>query len=131
MSIKFNDEQQACIARINEFITNQTAFSKLIINGSGYLCPSFDENGNYFLSDNMIYINVKNEQEFKNLKFIIESKIAKYWLNQFRLNGFSDSKNIQIFPYIPYDNEISDVSIYKYFNLTQEEIDLIEKTIKD
>jgi 16S rRNA G966 N2-methylase RsmD len=104
---------------------------KLIINGSGYLCPSFDPNGDYFLSDNMIYIHLENESQYENLKYIIESKIVKYWLNQFRLNGFSDAKNIQIFPYIPYDKKISDSDIYSYFNLTQSEIDLIEKTIKD
>lgn len=105
--------------------------SKFIINGSGYLCPSFDPKGDYFLSDNMIYIHVDNEDQFNNLKFIIESKLCKYWLSQFRLNGFSDSKNIQNFPYIPFDKQISDSDIYKYFNLTQEEISLIEKTIKD
>ena len=104
---------------------------KLIINGSGYLCPSFDSKGDYFLSDSMIYIHVDNEDKFKNLKFIIESKLSRYWLNQFRLNGFSDSKNIQNFPYIKYDNQLSNQDIYTYFNLTQDEIDLIEKTIKD
>jgi hypothetical protein len=100
---------------------------KLIINGSGYLCPSFDLNGDYFLSDNMIYIHLENENQFKNLKFIIESKIVKYWLNQFRLNGFSDAKNIQLFPYIPYDKKLSYLEIYSYFDLTKEEINLIEK----
>jgi hypothetical protein len=103
---------------------------KLIINGSGYLCPSFDKNGDYFLSDNMTYIHINNEDEFNNLKIILESKIANYWLNQFRLNGFSDAKNIIILPYIPYNNKLSNYDIYQYFNLTQEEIDLIENTIK-
>lgn len=104
---------------------------KLIINGSGYICPSFDPTGNYFLSDNMLFIHLENEVEFNNLKQILESKVSKYWLNQFRLNGFSDAKNISIFPFIPFNNQLSNLDIYNYFNLTQEEIDLIESTIKD
>lgn len=104
---------------------------KLIMNGSGYLCPSYDNTGNYFLSDNMIYIHLDNQDQFENLKYIIKSKIVKYWLCQFRLNGFSDAKNIINFPYIPYNNKITEKNIYKYFNLTDEEIKLIEDTIKN
>lgn len=104
---------------------------KLIINGSGYLCPSFDKYGEYFLSDNMIYIELENENQYHNILKVLNSKIVKYWLNQFRLNGFSDVKNIQLFPFISLDKEYTDQDLYEYFNLTQEEIDLIEKTIKD
>jgi site-specific DNA-methyltransferase (adenine-specific) len=105
--------------------------SKVIMNRSGYLCPSYDSTGDYFLSDNLIYLNIENNSEFNNFNSIIESKIFKYWLNQFRLNGFSDEKNLKRFPIIEINKNWTNIELYEYFNLTQEEIDLIEKTIKD
>jgi hypothetical protein len=50
----------------------------------------------------------------------------KYWLKQFRLNGFSDSKNIQNFPYLSIDRKWNDIDIFKYFNLDDNEIKFIE-----
>ena len=101
------------------------ASPKIIMNRSGYLCPSYDPTGIYFLSDNLIYLNVNSDVEFNNFNSIIESKILKYWLNQFRLNGFSDEKNLKRFPYLEINRSWTNLELYEYFELTQEEIDLI------
>lgn len=98
---------------------------KILMNRSGYLCPSYDSTGNYLLTDNICYIEIENELEFNNFKSIIESKIVKYWLTQFRLNGFSDEKNIKNFPKIDLSITWTDETLFEYFELTKEEIELI------
>ena len=110
------------------FINNDISDKKkkIILNQSGYLCPSYDDSGEFFLSDNLIYIEVKSEENYNNFISLFNSKIMKYWLKQFRLNGFSDSKNIQNFPYLSIDRKWNDIDIFKYFNLDDNEIKFIE-----
>lgn len=109
---------------------NSDNIKKIIINGSGYLCPSYDDCGIYFLSDNISYIEISGENEYKSFMDIFNSKIFNYWLIQFRLNGFSDAINIRKFPQIDLSKSWTDEKLYEYFNLTEEEINLIESTIK-
>lgn len=110
------------------FINNDISDKKkkIILNQSGYLCPSYDDSGDFFLSDNLIYIEVKSEENYNNFISLFNSKMMKYWLKQFRLNGFSDSKNIQNFPYLPIDRKWDDIEVFKYFNLDDNEIKFIE-----
>ena len=111
----------------NDYSDNKT---KIVFNGSGYLMPSYDERGNYFLSDNISYIEISSKSEYDSFMSLFNSKIFKYWLNQFRMNGFSDSKNIKNFPKVDLSMKWTDKDLYEYFNLTEEEINLIETTIK-
>ena len=104
---------------------------KIIINGSGYLCPSYDDYGNYFLSDNISYLAVNNIDEYNSFMKIFNSKLFNYWLNQFRLNGFSDAINIRKFPKLDISRSWSDKDIYEHFELTKEEIELVEEVTKN
>lgn len=108
--------------------------SKVIWSNSGYNAPFYDD-GNFGLGDHSAAILVDNKNEAENLIwFLTESKIIKF-LQQLKVSsgyviGFSSIQK-----YIPnikniLNIKLTDEELYQHFNLTQEEIDLIESTIK-
>lgn len=112
----------------NKLMNNQYS-KKIILSRSGNLCPSFDD-GKYGCSDNFMYLLTDNEKNVDSLISIIESKIYKYISSQFTMNGFSQEKILRKFPKIDLSKIWTDIELYKYFYLIEEEIDLIENTIK-
>jgi hypothetical protein len=105
---------------------------KVTICRTGYLSPSFD-NGNYGITDNMTYCLVENENEAKNLIFLLESNVRKYLEFQYS-RSHGDRMETTVFlmkkiNLIGVEN-INDNIIYSLFNLTLEEMKHLEKTIK-
>lgn len=110
----------------------ETNTSKVIMSDSGYLRPFYDS-GNFGISSHSLFVRVKNEIEGKSLISYLNSKFLRF-LSNMKPNSGSEVNILKIRNLIP-KVELSKVwtnqEIYEYFNLTEEEIDLIEKTIKD
>lgn len=102
---------------------------KVIINATGTYNPFYDD-GNTGTSHNMKFIVVKDEFEGKNLEFYVKSKLIQFVLDKCRYSGAASNEVYLSIPFIDYSNTLTDQIIYNHFNLTTEEIQLIEGTIK-
>jgi site-specific DNA-methyltransferase (adenine-specific) len=73
-------------------------------------------------------IQIKDMTEGLNIRNLYSKKIFIYYILNEKTGGF----NTGIFklPKLNFTKSWTDQELYEYFNLTQEEIDLIEKTIK-
>jgi len=105
---------------------------KVLISRTGYLMPSFDAGG-LGITDNMNYINVETQTEATNIIFLLESPIRKYLGIQFSKSArdgitttIYNLKKIDVKKLKSINNEL----IYSLYNLSQEEIKHLEKTIK-
>ena len=101
---------------------------KIVVSNAGYLIPYFDK-GMMGTTQNAFFVEVKDENEAKLISDLIISKIFKFYLH---MNKFSAYFNrvLNTLPYPDIKNPVSDEKLYEYFNLTDEEIKLIEETIK-
>ena len=100
--------------------------SKIIISNIGFEV-AFNKEGSLNLSDSLSYI-LGNENDYDNFVKLINSKLIKFILKYYKNNTLHDlyklmNKNLY---YIPLNECYTDYSIYKYFNITEEEINLIE-----
>jgi hypothetical protein len=110
----------------------ESELKKVIISqGGSYPFPFYD-NGEYSCSDNIRYLIVNNEEEGILMVDFIKSKIIKF-LEECLTKGIDMDFSYSILNILKIDfkNMKSLNDIYQYYKLTQEEIDLIEKTIKD
>jgi hypothetical protein len=75
------------------------------------------------------FILCDNEEIAKNMIWIFSnSKLSKFYsmmINSGGMNGFNFIR-----PNADYTNRLNDYDIYKYYNLTQEEIDFVESNVK-
>jgi hypothetical protein len=106
----------------------------VIINWSGHFYKKDDDKYLYRSIMDVSGRNTKkvitnNENESISLISYFKSKVIRFYVNSKKTSGF----NTPLFdvPKISLSKIYIDVDLYEYFNLTQEEIDLIEKTIKD
>jgi len=97
---------------------------KLIISMPGYIKPLYDyECG---CTDATLYHITKNKIEAEYLITLLNSPLYKFIINNYReLTGLNNHKNINRLCICP----INDTEIYKYFNLTDVEIKLIENIV--
>jgi len=85
----------------------------------------------YFTSNlNFIYFLLEEYESFDSLVSYMNSNVFKFLL----FNSDNGSRAISIgslknFPAVVFDKEWSNVELYEFFNLTQEEINLIESTV--
>lgn len=70
------------------------------------------------------WLEIENDVDRNNLKNLLNSNLYKFCIKNLR-SGMAIVSSINFLPKI---NAFVDIDIYKFFNLTQEEIDLIEKT---
>jgi hypothetical protein len=114
------------LSNINPLVLQLYNVTKLIIPRTGSLNKSLICSDCFTTENSLIYIgkNLKGVQKFLNSKMVL-------FLNYETLNGQATNMNfIQNLPNIGDTVFDSDQEIYEYFNLTQDEIDLIESTIK-
>ena len=92
---------------------------------SGYYKPFLDL-GETSGSEIVMSINVGNIEEGQNLMSILNSKLYRFIINTAKWSGFLNKEVIRNLPKMDTSISWSDNSIYKYFNLTQEEIKYVE-----
>lgn len=98
---------------------------KVIISMCGYIKAEYDKECG--CSDATLFMYVKNKEESKKVINLLNSKPYKMIINNYRqLTGFNNHENINKLPLIDIK---TNENIYKYFNLTEEEINLIEDNI--
>jgi hypothetical protein len=105
---------------------------KVIFSDSGYLSPIYD-NGKFGLNSHSYAIVVNDESESINLINYMNSKIVIFLSKCFPSSGFENTivKVIINMPQIDLSRSWIDQELYEYFNLTPEEIQLIEETIEE
>ena len=70
------------------------------------------------------------EEEANGLKSYMKTKLFRFLLLQALTSINISKEKFELIPVIDFNKEISDEILYKKYNLTKEEIDLIEKKIK-
>lgn len=105
---------------------------KVIWSNSGYNKPFYDD-GKFGLGDHAAAILVDSEKEAENLIWMLtESKLIKF-LQKLKVGSgyFMGISLIQnLIPQIKYLEKCADEDLYMYFNLSNDEIELIEKAVK-
>jgi len=97
-------------------LDNDAGKKRIILSNKGYLSPFVCENKNITYSDNFSYILYEN-----NLLKLMKSKIIDYLIYQYNKNGFDRIKCVKMIKKV----NLKD-NIYESFNLTKEEIEIIE-----
>jgi hypothetical protein len=101
----------------------------VIMSRSGYLKPFYD-NGIIGVGGDCFSCLVKNENEGNKIIKLLNSKLYKFYIETNKWSGFHNKVVLQDLPNIINNIEdINDNTIYEFFNITKEEIDLIEKNL--
>lgn len=106
----------------------------LLSKGGSYTFPLFDNKGEMSASDNLLVYYTKNKLDGENFVFICNSKLVKFIENVITKGNDMDYSWTMLNLPIVKDLDIkkySDQELYEYFNLTPEEIKLIEETIQE
>ncbi len=94
---------------------------KKVLFSNGMCIVPFYDNGTMGVTQGGIYIPVNDEQEGNKLVEYLNSKLLVYLMKATKWSNFETSK--QLFWYIPFSPDISDVNTY--FGLTPDEISII------
>jgi len=92
--------------------------------------PLIDYNGDWGVgSDSVMVIYSDDNKKLDQLYNYFTSKLMKYLLTLICQSSHAN-QTMRLIPDITEEIQITDNNMYNYFNLSQDEIDLIEKTIK-
>ena len=114
----------------NKHLMIDNGLPKIVMCTGGYLMPSYDEAGEYNLSDNMIYLLCDTKEKYNGFVILVNSKLIKY-LNLITMTDNIHGRDIVIqnMKMINLDEITSDDIIFKLYNLSEHEIELINRTI--
>jgi hypothetical protein len=114
----------------NKHLMIDNGLPKIVMCTGGYLMPSYDEAGEYNLSDNMIYLLCDTKEKYNGFVILVNSKLIKY-LNLITMTDNIHGRDIVIqnMRMINLDEITSDDIIFKLYNLSEHEIELINRTI--
>ena len=115
----------------NKNLMNEHGLSKIVMCTGGYLMPSYDEIGEYNLSDNMIYLLCDSKEKYNGFVTLVNSKLVKY-LNLITMTDNIHGRDvvIQNMKAINLEEITSDAVIYQLYNLSESDIELVSKTIQ-
>ena len=99
---------------------------KILLFRSGYLNPTYDD-GNNGVGDNILYYEVKSKAEGLYLIKLYNSKLYRFI---YSILKYSSYNNQNVADYC-FNLDVDINNIYKYFDLTNDEIKLIESIIND
>lgn len=100
---------------------------KVMVSLSGRYEPFYD-NGNTSPSGFIVCLKIKQGETLTNAKSVLDSKLYKLIVDKlFRYNGFINGNVLKGLPALDFTKTWSDNDIYKHFNLTQEEINAVER----
>jgi len=98
---------------------------KVIVSRSGYLNPKYDD-GKTSISESNYYVIVEGIEEGNKIETLLKSKLYDYVLKKTKFSGFFHGEVLKNIPLVPFDREWTDEKLYEYFDLTEDEIKLIE-----
>jgi len=102
---------------------------KVIINKTGKWNPFYDDGEMGFTHINFALI-VKDEVHGHAMQEYLNSKLIRFFIGAMNVFGARDKYTIENIPLIDgLADDFTDQDIYDYFNLTKEEIDLIESVV--
>ena len=102
---------------------------KILMSRSGYLKPFYD-NGIIGVGGDCFACLVRDENEGLKIIKLLNSKLYKFYIETNKWSGFHNKEVLQDLPNISNKlNDINDENIYGYFNITKDEIELIETTV--
>ena len=100
---------------------------KVMISLSGRYEPFYDD-GNTSPSGFIVCLKIKQGETLANAQTVFDSKLYKLVVDKlFRYNGFINGNVLKGLPALDLTKTWTDQDIYKHFNLTQEEIDAINR----
>jgi hypothetical protein len=108
----------------------QQHVKKVLVSFSGYLKPYYD-NGIMGVSHMTFFMPVSCVEEGNKVIRLLNSKLFKFLLSIYKWNGWNNKEVLNSLHY-PKDlvDDFSDVDLYDYFGLTEDEVLLIESTVK-
>jgi hypothetical protein len=77
------------------------------------------------VSDSYISFRVNNETEAKSLLSYLNCKLPNYLLSIRKITQDISENTCKWIPLVPLDRIWNDISVYEYFNLSEEDIQLI------
>lgn len=78
-----------------------------------------------------MYFKLKNEEQADKIRSFTLSKLYKFFASKYKkTSGFTPAVKNSMLPDVDHNLTWTDAQLYKHFNLSQDEIDLIERTIK-
>ena len=98
---------------------------RLCINSIGNMKCLYDENGEYLLTDNIIYIEVDNKNQADKIEMIINSNLLKYMQKVITHNTKNKFKVLNYFPKINLDEIEKEEDLFKVLEIEKEDIDYI------
>jgi len=102
---------------------------KVLMSRSGYLKPFYD-NGIIGVGGDCFACLVEEENEGNKIIELLNSNLYKFYIETNKWSGFHNKEVLQDLPNIIYElDDINDDNIYKYFQITEEEIKIIEYSI--
>ena len=102
---------------------------KVLMSESGYLRPFYD-NGILGVGGHCFACLVDDENKGKKIIELLNSKLYTFYININKWSGFHNKNVLQDLPNIIDEiDTVDDNIIYKYFEITKEEIKLIEENI--
>lgn len=135
---KLSDSQDSVYKYKTHHTNAQTKFSKLkskdfdkkkvLWSLSGYFKPFYDP-GTIGSTEVCQYIVVNSDTEAENLLSYLNSKLYQYIVITGKWSGFLNGRVIEGLPELP-NKPYTDQELYKLFNLSQDEINIVENAVK-
>ena len=102
---------------------------KVLVSNSGYLYPTYDD-GKLGTTQACWAVFVKSKIEGEYLVRLLNSKLFTYFINSVKTSGYNN-KLLKLLPYPKgLSDNFTDSDLYARFNLTDDEIKLVETSIK-
>jgi len=103
---------------------------KVLVSCSGYLEPFYDD-GKLGVTQTTAAHFVSSKQEADYIIRLLNSKLYRFIVQSYKTSGFTHIKLLNLLPYPKtLRPNFTDAELYKHFNLTDDEIELIERTVK-
>jgi hypothetical protein len=109
---------------------HKNQYVKKVIFSNGETIVPFYDNGELGVTEGGLYSIVVSEDDGHNLVKYLNTKLIKFIIKATKWSNFETSK--QIFQYIPNistTTQITDENVYKFFELTKDDINQIENNI--
>ena len=122
------NEEFGCIMFYSEKKHPDYNKPKVIVNYIGDIHPYVDDGNAGMQYCQVHFLNSINE--VKPIESVVKSKLFRFAYRYVRYGMHNEAGILNSFSYPPLTKTYTDQEIYTHFNLTQEEIDYIESTIK-